>query len=209
LSVPNYREDVAHAASRYPNEWRSAHTGGVDTEAFIRLLARDLHAIDPRIGLNGKRGNPDDISDDALNFKGEGAQYDPTNSNSPVSVIDVIGGAGGANPTPQWTTFDDRHAGAWVKPSGAIVVPPPVVKPGPDPAAHLPKPVVPYPGDAYVRGALGAVLASDYAARPQAMDDGSVVWAFRVIWDHVNGGLSLDASIAKHRPEWRRALGLE
>jgi hypothetical protein len=35
------------------------------------------------------------------------------------------------------------------------------------------------------------------------------VWAFRVIWDHVNGGLSLDASIAKHRPEWRRALGLE
>lgn len=80
------------------------------------------------------------------------------------------------------------------------------------PQPDVPPPAKPnYPGDAFIRAALGAVLAADYAARPQAMDDGSVVWAFRVIWDHLREGLDLSASIQKQRfgPHgWRKALGL-
>jgi hypothetical protein len=207
MSVPNYRDEVAAAAARYPHEWRNAHTGGADTEAFIRLLARDLHAIDPRVGLNGKRGNPNDLSDDALNYKGEGAQFDPTNGDSPVSVIDVIGGAGGPNPSPQWTTFPDRHPGAWVKPSGAIAVPPPV-KPCPDPSAHVVKPKPQYPADEGVWDAALAALEKDMAKKGQALNPASGRWVARTIWRVVHEGMSLEASIAKSQAEWRAVLGL-
>jgi hypothetical protein len=145
MSVPNYRDEVAAAAARYPDAWRAAHTGGADTERFIRLLAADLHAIDNRIGLNGKRGNPNDISDDALCFRGEGPQYDPTNGNQPVSVIDVIGSAGWIpgekEPFPAWGTYSDRHAGAWVQPEAVSVPNPGPVVPNPGTPAPVPQPV--------------------------------------------------------------------
>jgi len=128
MAVPNYQQLVADAAAKYPEAWRSAHTGGHGTEDFIRLLAADLHAIDPRVGLNGKRGNPSDISDDALCYQGEGNQFDPTNGNARVAVIDVIAGAGGPNPQPSWQTFAEPHAAAWVRPSGV-----PHPQPGPTP----------------------------------------------------------------------------
>jgi hypothetical protein len=206
LSVPNYREDVAHAASRYPNEWRSAHTGGADTEAFIRLLARDLHAIDSRIGLNGKRGNPDDLSDDALCFKGEGAQYDPTNGNSPVSVIDVIGGAGGPNPVPQWTTFSDRHAGAWVKPSGSVIIVP-APKPCPDPSAHVPKPPVPYPDEPTFWAAYELSVVAAYAEKGRPLDSQAFRWFTRVAYDIAAHRMDPIAAAAKHLAALKLALG--
>lgn len=74
------------------------------------------------------------------------------------------------------------------------------------PPAAKPKPE--YPGDAFFRDSLGKILADDYAARPQLLDDGAVVWAARAIWDHVVHALSLPDSIAKHRKDWRAALGL-
>jgi hypothetical protein len=146
MAVPNHRDDVAAAAARYPDAWRHAHTGGPRTEEFIRLLARDLHAINPRFGLNGKRGNPGDISDDAINYKGEGDQFDPTNGNAPVTVIDVIKDAGWLpgfpDPSPAWGTFPGNvHAGAWVQPDSAPVEPPaPPVEP-PAPPVPVPPPV--------------------------------------------------------------------
>lgn len=132
MSVPNCQHVVADLAAKFPDEWRKAHNpsgGGPETEAFIRRLAWVLHStVDARFGLNGKRGNPNDLSDDALNFKGEGPGHDPTDGDRPVTVIDCIGGAGGPNPTPVWQVFDTLPGpGAWVKPEpvGDAVAPPP------------------------------------------------------------------------------------
>lgn len=131
MAIPNYQAEVAAAAERYPTEWRAAHRDGPNTEAFIRLLARDLHAIDPRCGLNGKRGNPNDISDDVIAIRGEGSAVDVVNG-GPMEIIDVIVGAGGPNPQPAWNVAPggagDR--GTWVKPEG---VPTPVPTPTPVP----------------------------------------------------------------------------
>ena len=118
MAIPNCQSIVADLAGQFPDEWRAAHTGGRDTEAFIRRLAHVLHTtVDARFGLNGKRGNPNDISDDALNFKGEGPGNDPTDGNRPVTVIDVIAAAGGPDARPSWQVFSDLPGpGAWVKP---------------------------------------------------------------------------------------------
>lgn len=118
MSIPNYQSVVADLAQRYPQEWAQAHTGGPQTEAFIRRLAWTLYQTDPRVGLNGKRGNPNDISDDVLNYAGvaSGGDYDPTRNNAPCTVIDVIGGAGGPNPVPTWNHPLTPAAAAWVQP---------------------------------------------------------------------------------------------
>jgi hypothetical protein len=75
-------------------------------------LAKRLHAINPAFGLNGKRGILTDLSQDALNFIGEGPGHDPV-TGRPVTVIDVTQGAGGPDPKPQWTVIDQPGAGAW------------------------------------------------------------------------------------------------
>jgi len=118
MAIPNCQSIVADLAGKFPDEWRAAHTGGPDTEAFIRRLAHVLHTtVDARFGLNGKRGNPHDLSDDALNFKGEGPGHDPTDGNRPVTVIDVIAAAGSPDARPSWQVFSDLPGpGAWVKP---------------------------------------------------------------------------------------------
>lgn len=127
--IPDYRTVVSDLAAQYPAEWAQAHTGSAQTEAFIRRLAARLYALDPRFGLNGKRGNPDDISDDAICFDGyaAGQDYDPTRNNAPVTVIDVIGGAGGPNPVPAWAYPLTPAAAAWVRPVAGTE--PPVAPP--------------------------------------------------------------------------------
>lgn len=119
MAIPNGLDVVARLASQYPDEWKAAHTGGPQTEAFIRRVAYVLHTtVDARFGLNGKRGNPNDISDDAINFDGTSllGDVDPTRGNVPVTVFDVIGGAGGPNPVPTWNAVGPAPHAAWVKP---------------------------------------------------------------------------------------------
>lgn len=63
---------------------------------------------------------------------------------------------------------------------------------------------------------LGNVLESDYREAKQPMNAGSSVWSFRTLYDALNDvivnkmdGLSaVNKSISKHRPEWRKELGL-
>jgi hypothetical protein len=132
MSIPNCLHVVADLAAKFPDEWWNAHRpsgGGPKTEAFIRRLAWVLHStVDPRFGLNGKRGNPADISDDVVCFDGVSVlgDYDPTRGNAPVTVLDVIGSAGGPNPTPQWGPVGPSPLAAWVKPEpvGEVVAPP-------------------------------------------------------------------------------------
>lgn len=151
MAIPNCQHIVEQLARDFPQEWRSAHNpsgGGPETEAFIRRLAYVLHTtVDARFGLNGKRGNYNDISDDVVNWIGEGPGNDPKTGQR-VTVIDVIGGAGGPNPQPMWMPFSDLPGpGGWVKPEpvggsssgggGTPLPAPPSTPPAPDYTAKL------------------------------------------------------------------------
>jgi hypothetical protein len=133
MALPNYIQHVHALAEKYPQEWREAHTSSPNTEAFIRLLASYLHyEVDANVGLNGKRGNPNDISDDAL------AIIDPQGdvmlpSGQRIFVVDVIAGAGGPNPTPAWQSVGGPSPGAWVQPA-KVHTPTPIPIPTPTPA---------------------------------------------------------------------------
>jgi hypothetical protein len=143
--IPNYKKEVAAARDRYPVEWAAAHVEAHPKKHdFIVLLARDLYKIDPRVGCNGKRGNPQDISMDALNVLDPEDGPGLTPHGQRCWVVDVISGAGGANPEPAWTAFGDSVAsmGAWVHPMAVMLEPEPP-KPVPASTRILPK------GEAY------------------------------------------------------------
>ena len=131
MPIPNLLNEVEAARVRWPQDWRDAHTGNANTEGFVRKLAAHLSAnVDLRWGLNGKRGNPDDISDDILAYRGEGSAID-VRTGGPMEIIDIIGGAGGPNPQPVWNVGPggpgDR--GTWV--ASNIINPPPPPPPQP------------------------------------------------------------------------------
>lgn len=205
MAIPNQIHEVEVARQQWPQDWKDAHTGNANTEGFIRKLAARLYAQDARWGLNGKRGNPQDISDDVLAYRGEGTAVDVVNG-GPMEIIDVIAGAGGPSPTPAWIVAPGGPGdkGTWVKPAVSGPAPGPVC---PDPSAHIPKPPPPYPGDR-VFDALGIRLIDDYAAAGRTLDFQSGTWFGRVIYDHLSGGLTMEQSIQKHRGEWLAALGL-
>lgn len=150
MAIPNCEQIIRDLAAQYPDEWRKAHNpsgGGPETEAFIRRVAWVLYStVSPRFGLNGKRGNYNDISDDVVNWLGEGPGTDPA-TGQPVTVIDVIAGAGGPDPKVYWGLIDAPGPGGWVKPEpvgdsssgggGTPLPAPPSTPPAPDYTAKL------------------------------------------------------------------------
>lgn len=194
MPIPNLLHEVERTKADYPLAWQQAHTNSPQTEDFIRILAGRLHRIDPNFGLNGKRGNPNDISDDVVNYRGEGPGHDPTNGNTPVTVIDVIGSAGAPDAYPAWTVFSELPGpGAWVSPLA-------IAPPAPEP----PKPT--YPGDLFFTVSIGDPLAADYATAKQVLNSGTAVWFARTIWRVVNEGMTAEQSLAISRAQWRKAL---
>jgi hypothetical protein len=185
MSIPNGRHIVEQLAAQYPQEWWKAHRpsgGGPETEAFIRRLAWVLHStVDPRFGLNGKRGDPADISDDVVCFNGVSVlgDFDPTRGNAPVTVLDVIGGAGGPNPTPQWGPVGPSPRAAWVRPEpvggvssgggGTPLPAPPVPAPGPDLTRVLARLDALVAATSALRAQLDAIEASSAAAASEAL----------------------------------------
>ena len=139
MPLPNYFKEVEAAIEKYPDAFAHAHVQG-DPRAteFIKLLAKDLHAIDPHVGCNGKRGDPDVISMDAVNILCTAAESDGrTPDNRPCVVVDVIAHAGAkppytaSNPAPKaaWNVYKTKveGSGANVNPNGAPP-PPPVLR---------------------------------------------------------------------------------
>ena len=199
MSIPNCLSTVEATKNDYPRAWSKCHVAG-DPEAwdFIILLCKRLYAIDPLFGLNGKRGNPDDMSWDAVNWRGS--------ATDPPNVIDVVAGAGGSNPQPSWQVTNTT--GAWIDPRtkntyynyGTGGGNPP--KPIPPPAPKYP----PYPGDA-AGNAVGQILFSDYERAGQAPNPGMGTWFNRVMYDALTG-MGYEESVKKHRVEWCSALGI-
>lgn len=198
--IPNYLEEVKAAKAKYPEAWSHAHvTGDPRRWDFIRLLAADLHAIDPKVGLNGKRGNPDDLSMDAINYlceKEDSAGRTP--DGTPCAVVDVIASAGIPSQSPAWSPYitELEGSGAWVDPGDSPVPPPP-----PEPCVYPD-----YPGDEPF-DELGEALFNDYEKAEHAPDKGMSRWFGRTEYDWLVGICpTLGESIVKHQGEWRGGL---
>lgn len=125
---------------------------------------------------------------------------------------DCIPGAGAGTYDPEnddavpGYRFEKHELGAL--PAVQVVYAPPK----PDEIAPVPIPPAPvyppYPGDA-VFDQIGVVLFADYAAAWQAPNPQMGRWFGRTIYDWLTGICpTLDASITKHRAEWRAVLGL-
>jgi hypothetical protein len=141
LQAPNRFDVVERVASACPGLILQDH-------AFTDAVASVLTAEDARWGRNGKRGNPNDPSHDAIAFRNQSSPFG-------VSIVDIIGAAGSSSASPAWidqtqATIDARTTGVWVAPSGRLPAclsggsvppgpptPPPVVVTPPAPSAEL------------------------------------------------------------------------
>jgi hypothetical protein len=117
MACPNYEADVQRIATENPEAFKNCHTGNAHTEDFIRIVAFELNAKDPNVGLNGKRGVPTDISDDAINILDEDGPG-TTLEGDHCWVVDVVASAGAANASVTWNPIPDAEGstGAWVLP---------------------------------------------------------------------------------------------
>lgn len=109
------------------------------TDAVASLLRVEFPA--ENWGRNGKRGNANDPSHDAL--------FMPTAS-SPFggAVIDIIAAAGSRDAAPAWIDQTDATiaagtTGVWVRPSGVLPACLSGAAPGPGPTPDPPKPTLP------------------------------------------------------------------
>lgn len=204
MAVPNYINVVTQCKNEFPTEWANAHTGNANTDDFIKIVAARIHAMDPRVGNNGKRGNLTDISDDALCFFGEGADHviNSAGTRFPASVIDVIGGAGGPNPQPAWNVVSDPNAPiktGFVEPGSTPSEPVPVPTPG-----------QPYPDEqTWWPQVFDVEVSRRYAAKGLAYPDNAKAfrWASRTSYD-IADGLTKEASLSKHLKELEQELGI-
>jgi hypothetical protein len=113
LGLPNRLSVVNAVAARFPNEFRHScpteHRG--DTNRFLFELVRELRREDNRWGLNWKRGNRGDMSQDVITYNyGSESDEDTTQ----VYIVDIMFGHCGSNPSPAWIdqTENTRLAGA-------------------------------------------------------------------------------------------------
>lgn len=207
--IPNYQADVEAAKNKYPDAWAHAHTGDARTEEWIRLFATDLHAKDPNCCLNGKRGNPNDISDDAINILCDAADSEGrTPDGKPCVVVDVIGGAGGPNPVPLWGVYNTKTegSGASVKPGPVTPVPPqpPVLPPGREEALDEMKWL-----DAYYASPEGLQRPNGLSLNGKPDFEGIAAWYLDVYQrDRMAGKNRADSradyvSQIRHSEEWR------
>lgn len=109
-SAPNMLGTVQAVAQEFPDLFaRSAYTF-----EFLDKVVERLHAEDSNWGYNGKRGDANNLSSDAI-------AYMATGDARSVHIIDIIGNQGAANATPAWTdvtadTYNCGTVGVYVYP---------------------------------------------------------------------------------------------
>lgn len=195
--IPNLRPLIDPLRVRFPAAWAKACQPHDDGEFNARVCAvlHYEHGL-VAVGRNGKRGDPKNLSRDVINWKGEGPNPDPVNGGV-GTIIDFIG----AHESPAahiiQITPDPSGPGAWVTPLTLADLDAGVVPAG-----------KPYPGDLYFIERVGMPLEADYALAGQRLNAGSATWFARTIFDAVSGAMTMEQSVAKHRAEWRAALGL-
>ena len=114
---PYAKDKVEQCRVQYPAAWASAHRGGPDSDDFVILCARELQKLDPKFGLNGKRGDPRDISDDVIAYRGQGTAVDVVRGGA-MEIIDVCASCGASNQSVVWNVGPGGPGdkGTWVDP---------------------------------------------------------------------------------------------
>jgi hypothetical protein len=99
LPLPNRSGVVSNMASLYASELRNSCREHGGNNAFLFRLVQRLRQEDSRWGLNWKRGNRGDMSQDIVTYHyGAGPDEDSTQ----VYIIDTISGHCGSRPGPNW-----------------------------------------------------------------------------------------------------------
>jgi len=108
LSVPGYGASVVNsvAAARPDLVFASCREFGGNNR-FMFEVVKELRNRDTRWGLNWKRGNAGDLSQDIVAYNrsalpDEGARTGPTSATLNISIFDMIGGHCGPRPGPNW-----------------------------------------------------------------------------------------------------------
>lgn len=190
MSVPNEYAVVKALYDTGVFDLRTHDGQGAFTDAVVSAL----HAKDARWGhlkKNASQTNEHGHGEDAALYLADAAGQS--------QAVDFIGGAGGSNPQPAWQVDDPRYSAKdWADPTDhgfTNHAPPAPVYP-------------PYPGD-HVFDQVGDVLFADYAAAGNPPNPQMGRWFGRTIYDWLAAVTpTLEASIEKHRKEWREILGL-
>lgn len=100
--LPDGSAVVRAVASERPDLLaRSCVTSGGNND-FLFEVVRRLRRMDTRWGLNWKRGNVGDMSQDVVDYY-FGPNSTPTESSTDVYIVDIIGGHCGTSPSAAWT----------------------------------------------------------------------------------------------------------
>lgn len=97
LPLPNMSSIVDEVARNYPGDLRNSCREQGGNNVWLFRLVQRLRQIDTRWGLNWKRANVGDMSQDVVDYHyGAG----PDEGSYDTYVVDVIGGHCGSNPGP-------------------------------------------------------------------------------------------------------------
>jgi hypothetical protein len=90
---------VEEVARQYPGDLRNSCREHGGNNRFLFRVVERLRQEDTRWGLNWKRANVGDMSQDAVTYN---YGSDPDEGTFWVHVVDIIGGHCGSNPNPTW-----------------------------------------------------------------------------------------------------------
>ncbi len=116
LPLPNRAAVVNAAFAERPDLVRRSCQSHGGTWEFMDYLVDKLRVEDNRWGYNGKRGNPNDPSEDVVDYHwGAG----PSNNSTQVYIIDIMLAHCGSNPAPAWIdqtslTAQQGAIGRWI-----------------------------------------------------------------------------------------------
>ena len=91
---------------------RSCQNAPSGTWELMDAIVDALRVVDPRFGYNGKRGNPNDPSLDALAY--DYAETPGGEGSTTVYIVDVIAGHCGTSPAPAWNDVTVFAPGVWI-----------------------------------------------------------------------------------------------
>lgn len=114
--IPNLIDTIKPLTTRFPAAWAKARAPHDDGEFNARVCAVLYYELGmTNVGRNGKRGDPNNLSKDIINWSGEGPNPDPVNGGQGTIIDFIIGHESGAA-NIGWFFPDPNGPGAWVKP---------------------------------------------------------------------------------------------
>lgn len=200
--IPDLVPLIEPLKERFPKAWQKCLAPHDDGE-FNARVASVLYYEEGLLaaGRNGKRGDPQNLSKDIINWRGEGPNPDPVNGWF-GTIIDFI--AAHESPDADITQLypDPNGPGAWVKPKTLAQIDEdygssaPISQPYPDERTWWPQ-------------VFDVEVAKRYQRAGKVYPDGPSAfrWASRTAYD-IAAGMTKEDSLAKHLKELEQELGL-